>query len=122
MRPLLDLLVARSRGTLWLFSGAVVLVLLVACANVANLFLIRVAGREHEIGVRFALGAGRARIVRQLITESALVACIGGGLGLLFSVWGVRAIVAAAPLGRIPRQASIGLDWRVLGAAFGFHC
>ena len=118
VRPLLDLLVARSRGTLWLFSGAVVLVLLVACANVANLFLIRVAGRQHEIGVRFALGAGRARIVRQLITESSLVACIGGVVGLLFSVWGVHAIVAAAPLGRIPRQASIGLDWRVLGAAF----
>jgi putative ABC transport system permease protein len=119
VRPLLDLLVARSRATLWLFSGAVVLVLLVACANVANLFLIRVAAREHEIGVRFALGAGRARIVRQLLTESALVACIGGTAGLLFSVWGVRAVIAAAPAGRIPRQDSIGVDWRVLGAAFG---
>jgi predicted permease len=119
VRPLLDLLVARSRATLWLFSGAVVLVLLVACANVANLFLIRVAGREHEIGVRFALGAGRARIVRQLLTESSLVACIGGAVGLLFSVWGVHAVIAAAPLGRIPRQGSIGVDWRVLGAAFG---
>ena len=119
VRPLLDLLVDRSRATLWLFSGAVVLVLLVACANVANLFLIRVAGREHEIGVRFALGAGRARIVRQLLTESALVACIGGAVGVLFSMWGVRAIIAAAPFGRIPRQGSIGVDWRVLGAAFG---
>ena len=119
VRPLLDLLVARSRATLWLFSGAVVLVLLVACANVANLFLIRVSGREHEIGVRFALGAGRARIVRQLLTESSLVACIGGAVGLLFSVWGVHAVIAAAPLGRIPRQGSIGVDWRVLGAAFG---
>ena len=119
VRPLLDLLVARSRGTLWLFSGAVMLVLLIACANVANLFLIRIGGREHEIGVRFALGAGRARIVRQLLTESALVACIGGAVGLLFSVWGVRAIIAAAPAGRIPRQDSIGVDWRVLGAAFG---
>ena len=119
VRPLLDLLVARSRATLWLFSGAVVLVLLVACANVANLFLIRGAGREHEIGVRFALGASRARIVRQLLTESALVACIGGAIGLLFSTWGVRAVIAAAPSGRIPRQDSIGVDWRVLGAAFG---
>jgi len=119
VRPLLDLLVARSRDTLWLFSGAVVLVLLVACANVANLFLIRVAGREHEIGIRFALGAGRARIVRQLLTESVLVAWIGGTAGLLVSIWGVRAVIAAAPLGRIPRQGSIGIDWRVLGAAFG---
>jgi predicted permease len=119
VRPLIDLLVARSRATLWLFSGAVVLVLLVACANVANLFLIRAAAREHEIGVRFALGAGRARIVRQLVTESALVACIGGAVGLLFSVWGVRAVIAAAPAGRIPRQDSIGVDWRVLIAAFG---
>jgi predicted permease len=119
VRPLLELLVDRSRATLWLFSGAVVLVLLVACANVANLFLIRVASREHEIGVRFALGAGRARIVRQLLTESALVACIGGAVGLLFSVWGVHAVIAAAPPGRIPRQGSIGVDWRVLGAAFG---
>ena len=119
VRPLLDLLVARSRATLWLFSGAVVLVLLVACANVANLFLIRVAAREHEIGVRFALGAGRARIVRQLLTESALVACLGGAAGLLVSVWGVRAVIAAAPAGRIPRQDSIGVDWRVLGAALG---
>ena len=119
VRPLLDLIVARSRATLWLFSGAVVLVLLVACANVANLFLIRVAARAHEIGVRFALGAGRARIVRQLLTESALVACIGGAVGLLFSIWGVRAVIAAAPAGRIPRQDNIGVDWRVLGAALG---
>ena len=119
VRPLLDLLVSRSRSTLWLFSGAVSLVLLVACANVANLFLIRVAGREHEIGIRFALGAGRARIVRQLLTESVLVACIGGAVGVLVSVWGVRAVIAAAPAGRIPRQGSIAIDWRVLGAAFG---
>jgi len=119
VRPLVDLLVARVRPLLWIFSGAVSFVLLIACANVANLLLIRASTRGHEIGVRVALGAGRSRIVRQLVTESALLACIGGAAGLVLSMWGVRALLAAAPDGRIPRTGDITVDWRVLGAAFG---
>ena len=119
VRPLVDLLVARARPSLWIFSGAVSFVLLIACANVANLLLIRASTRGHEIGVRAALGAGRARIVRQLVTESALVACIGGAAGLVLSIWGVRVLLATAPAGRIPRGQDITVDWRVLGATFG---
>lgn len=118
VRPLVDLLVAHARSSLWIFSGAVSFVLLIACANIANLLLIRAATRRHEIGVRMALGAGRARIVRQLVTESALVACIGGAAGLVLSMWGVRILLATAPDGRIPRGQEITVDWRVLGAAF----
>ncbi|MGH7619660.1 MAG: ABC transporter permease, partial [Gemmatimonadaceae bacterium] len=119
VRPMVDLLVASARPSLWIFSGAVAFVLLIACANVANLLLIRASTRRHEIGVRAALGAGRARIIRQLVTESALVACIGGAVGLVLSMWGVRVLVATAPPGRIPRGQEITVDWRVLVAAFG---
>ena len=119
VRPLVDLLVARAKSLLWIFSGAVSLVLLIACANVANLLLIRASTRGHEIGVRAALGAGRARIVRQLVTESTLIACIGGVAGLVLSMCGVRVLLATAPDGRIPRSQDITVDWRVLGATFG---
>ena len=116
--PLIDMFVARARSSLWLFTGAVSFVLLIACANVANLLLIRASTRRHEIGVRAALGAGRARIVRQLVTESALVACIGGAAGVVLAMWGVRVLLATAPAGRIPRPDDITVDWRVVGAAF----
>jgi predicted permease len=119
VRPLVDLFVANARPSLWILCGAVSFVLLIACANVANLLLIRTSTRRHEIGVRAALGAGRARIIRQLVTESALVACIGGAAGLVLSMWGVRVLLATAPIGRIPRGGEITVDWRVLGAAFG---
>ena len=118
VRPMVDLLVATARPSLWIFSGAVSFVLLIACANVANLLLIRASTRRHEIGVRAALGAGRARIVRLLVTESALVACIGGAAGVVLAMWGVRMLLAMAPDGRIPRGGEITVDWRVLGAAF----
>ena len=119
VRPLADLFVAQARPSLWIFTGAVSFVLLIACANVANLLLIRASARRHEIGVRAALGAGRARIVRQLVTESALVAFIGGAAGVVLAVWAVRVLVATAPAGRIPRGQEITVDWRVLSAAFG---
>ena len=119
VRPLVDLLVANARRSLWILSGAVSFVLLIACANVANLLLIRASTRGHEIGVRAALGAGRARIVRQLVTESALVACIGGAAGVVLAMWSVRVLLATAPAGRIPRGGEITVDWRVLSTAFG---
>ena len=117
--PMVDMFVAKAGPSLWMFTGAVSFVLLIACANVANLLLIRASGRRHEIGVRAALGAGRTRIVRQLVTESALVACIGGAVGIVLARWGVRVLLATAPPGRIPRSEEITVDWRVLGAAFG---
>jgi putative ABC transport system permease protein len=119
VRPLVDLFVANARPSLWILYGAVSFVLLIASANVANLLLIRASTRGHEIGVRAALGAGRARIVRQFVTESAVVACIGGAAGLVLAIWGVRILLATAPDGRIPRGGEITVDWRVLGAAFG---
>ena len=98
---------------LWLLTGAVAFVLLIACANVANLFLSRATGRRKEIVVRAALGASQARIVRLVLSESVLVASVAAALGLVLGRWIAGALIALAPT-EIPRLRSAGLDWRVL--------
>jgi putative ABC transport system permease protein len=113
MEPLLDSQVGKMRRGLWILLGAVALVLLIACANVANLLLARAAARQKEIAVRAALGAGRWRIVRQLLTESLLLATTGAVAGLVLAYWSLRVIVALGQ-NSLPRIHEIRLDGVVL--------
>ncbi len=116
--PLLDQVVGTMRQALLILLGAVAFVLLIACVNVANLFLGRGAVRGREIAVRAALGAGRGRLVRQLLTESTVLSMIAGALGLVIAFWGIRGLVLLAPKD-LPRLDEISINGPVLAFTLG---
>ena len=119
--PIRNVLVRNARQSLMVLAGAVSFVLLIACANVANLLLVRATGRRREIAIRAAIGGSRGRIIRQLLTESVVLSLAGGVLGLILGVVGIRALLAINTAG-LPRVgelgAAVGIDWRVTGFAF----
>jgi putative ABC transport system permease protein len=116
--PLSQEVVGDVRSTLWLLLGAVSLVLLIACVNVASLLLARAVSRERELAMRAALGASRGRLVRQCLTESSVLGISGGALGILLAFVGIHPFVSLWP-GNLPRAEDVQLDWRVLLFALG---
>jgi putative ABC transport system permease protein len=117
VQPMRDVLVGDVRSSLWILAGAVSLLLLIACANIASLLMIRNCGRIREIAIRASLGAGRGRIIGQMLVESVLLSFTGGVLGLVLGFAGIRALLAVNP-GNIPRigehGSAVSLDWHIL--------
>jgi predicted permease len=118
IQPEIDSMVGDARPVLMMVLGAVGFLLLIACSNAANLLLARAAGRQREMAIRASMGAGRARVLRQLLTESVLLAIAGGVLGLFLAVWGTT-LLAGLQSVRIPRMAQAGIDLRVLAFTLG---
>lgn len=114
IRPLKEDVVGDVGSTLWVLLGTVAMILLIACANVANLFIVRAEGRQREMAVRTALGAGRRHVAGQLLLESALLGVVGGAVGLALAFGGLKLLVALGPES-LPRLSSIGIDPTVLG-------
>ena len=114
MEPVQDEIVGPARRALWMLQAAVAFVLLIACANLANLLLARAETRRRELAVRAALGAGRRRLLAQFMAEGLVLPLLGGALGLALAWTGVRALTVAYPEG-LPRVAEIGIDPAVIG-------
>lgn len=109
---ILELQTSRYRTTLWLLFGAVGLLLLIACTNIANLCLVRASGRRREMTIRVALGASRSHLLRQVVAESSMLAIVGGMLGIAAGWWGTRILQSVAPA-NLPHLWSLQMDWRV---------
>lgn len=114
VQPLAEFYFGPVRKALFILLGAVAMVLLIACANIANLLLAKSMGRSHEIAIRSAMGASRARIVRQMLIESTVLGLLGGGFGLLIASWGTRALLTLIPTGTIPAGMDVTMNVQVL--------